>query len=586
MVSAQPTVSFQKKILAFLLILILWGFIYLPTFGFQILDYDDILTISENPAVRNLKDIETIWKSFNTRFIPGLTFALNYAFHGLNAQGYHVVNALIHLGSAWLVFVLVGGLCGTPVLRNIYSPSTVFRIALATALIFVAHPLQTEAVTFVTQRYAILAGFFYLCTLNLYLKGRLQSQRKYLIGAWMTAVLAMFSKEYTFTLPIMLTVLEIYFWSPFLREWRKRLRILWPFLLMLCIIPLTLSNTSLEAVGSTRIAQIALGDSSSVHVDISRAASPFTRHDYFLTELNVLVTYLRLFLFPINQNLDYDYPLSKGIFDGTTFLSALFLGGLLILVIRLFSSQRLLSFAILWFFLTLSVESSLIPIGHVIAEYRMYLAIMGVALFVSVLLAQLLRNSLRYSVALTMILIILSTLAVSRNWLWSDPILLWEDTARKSPHKARPHINLGKWYAEQTKYEQAKEHFEQAIQIDPKDPKTYNNLGVVYLREGDVGRAIEFYQKAVGVDPHYALAYFNLGMAHSYRGELAEEVECYQKALELNPQDEGAIFALGEAYGDLKDDQAWEQISRLEKLGRHDLAGELQGVLRKKFHQE
>ena len=121
------------------------------------------------------------------------------------------------------------------------------------------------------------------------------------------------------------------------------------------------------------------------HIDITRAKGSIGRKQYFLTELNVVRTYVRLLFLPVNQNFDYDYPLSHEM-DTKTLLSGVFLLCLLVLAVLTYRSYRIVSFGILWFFIALSVESSLIPIGHVIAEYRLYLASVGFVFLVTVLI--------------------------------------------------------------------------------------------------------------------------------------------------------------------------------------------------------
>ena len=213
----------------------------------------------------------------------------------------------------------------------------------------------------------------------MYIKARgLDSSKKagYLFYAMsiISTILAMRTKEIAFTLPVMIILYE---WMFFKGDVRKRLLYIFPFLLTMLIIPLTLMGFKGSPDGVigvdelTRIAGIGL-----------------SRWDYLITEFRVIVTYIRLLFFPINQNLDYDYPIYRTFLNPEVLLSFLFLLALFGLGAYLFYVStrtekgnrlwlRMVSFGIFWFFVTLSVESSIIPIVDVIYEHRLYLPSVG-----------------------------------------------------------------------------------------------------------------------------------------------------------------------------------------------------------------
>jgi tetratricopeptide (TPR) repeat protein len=324
-----------------------------------------------------------------------------------------------------------------------------------------------------------------------------------------SALAAMFCKEFTVTLPLMLAVYEFYFLN-FLKEttW-KRCRRLLPFFVIVLIVPILLSRTPREAIGSANIA-----DSNLVHnhIDITRAKGSLGRKQYFLTELNVVCTYIRLLVVPVNQNFDYDYPLS-GEMNDRTLLSGVFLLCLLAVAKATYRSYRTVSFSILWFFIALSVESSFIPIGHVIAEYRVYLASVGFALLVTVLIYANPWDLKKINLAAAVILIGLSILTYQRNKVWKNEFTLWNDTVQKSPHKARAYNNRGLEYFNQGKTLQAISDFNTAIEINPDYAAAYNNRGVLYAIKGDRPQAMSDFKKAIEINPGYTDAYNNLKKA-------------------------------------------------------------------------
>ena len=168
--------------------------------------------------------------------------------------------------------------------------------------------------------------------------------------------------------------------------------------------------------------------------------------EYFLTQFRVILTYIRLFILPYNQNLDYDYSVSTSFFQIKTFFSFLALLGILLSGVLLFKKYRLISFGIFWFFLTLSVESSIIPISqNVIFEHRTYLPSFGFFLALTGAFYYFFREKyLKIAVIIILMIAAVNTvLTYQRNKIWKTEYTLWNDCVKKSPDKARANNNFG-----------------------------------------------------------------------------------------------------------------------------------------------
>ncbi len=194
----------------------------------------------------------------------------------------------------------------------------------------------------------------------------------------------------------------------------------------------TIVKNAPEAIGVADIADSILFKQATPkcenHIDITRAHGGIGRKQYFLTELNVVCTYVRLLFLPVNQNFDYDYPISYQV-DNKTVLCGVFLLCLLALAAVTYRSYRIISFGILWFFIALSVESSFIPIGHVIAEYRLYLASVGFVFLVMTLIYMRQADVKKLNMIAAVILIGFSILTYQRNKVWENEITLWNDAS-------------------------------------------------------------------------------------------------------------------------------------------------------------
>lgn len=534
--------------------------------------WDELAFIEDYPIVKDIsyflepsKAIGPGFHQLRNRYIGFLTFALNYKANGLDVTGYHIVNISIHIINSLLVYLLVVLSFKTPFLSESVSFNKSKLMALFSALLFVSHPIQTEAVTYIFQRLASLVTMFYLLSLVCYIKFRLPdteysnsssslnrsfftSASAYYLLSILFVVFAMKTKENAFTLPVVITMYEFFFFDG---QLKKRLLRLFPILLTLLIIPLTL--TGIDRPPGEIIGGMA---------DAARGDANIERLDYMFTQFRVIVTYIRLLFLPINQNIDYDYPVFHSFFDQQVLLSFLFLFSIFCFAVYLFyrsrrtnHALRLTAFGIFWFFITISVESSVIPIPMMINEYRVYLpsasAIAGITTGIFLAFEKLKGKKSRIIAASLLVLIPLffSHEAYKRNGIWKNEISLWEDVVAKSPQKARGHNNLGFFYASEGNINKAIEHYLIAIKIDPFQAKTYNNLGTIYGNKRMNDMAMECFRTAVKLKPDFAEAHCNLGLTYLNKGLIDEARQEFETALQINPDyDEARRLLANKAY--------------------------------------
>ena len=573
-----------------LLIIILVGFTaYSNTFDVPF-TWDDTINITQNPFIANFGSFLDPKVANDSRFPPAvrdgsivtrymgfLSFALNYSFFGNDKYAYHAVNLCIHLINSIMVYFLVVLTFRSPFFCSAppHSSDEQSRClaGLFAALLFVSHPIQTQAVTYIVQRLASLATMFCLFSLVMYIKFRLSGSVRvkamlYAL-ALISAVAAMITKEISFTLPVVVALYEFMFFKGTLR---KRTAMLAPLLFTMSIIP-TILLTIKGSFSAIRITPV----------------DPLSRYDYLITQFRVLITYLRLLIFPVDQNLDYDYPVYHSVSDPNVYLSLIFLLSLFAAAIfflhrsRLQNPKspylRLIAFGILWFFITLTVESSIIPIEDVIFEHRLYLPSIGLicsfiasSLVMHQWLVHKIPSAARLVVpVLVLIVLILAGATYARNNVWRDTISLWEDVALKSPRKARvhsnlgvaysehlpprnadaireyqtaislkpdaiePHINLGNEYRLLGKYDDATRELLYALERKPYHSLGHNNLGVVYVAKGQYDKAIISFNNAIKLDPDSADPHNNLGLVFERTGRIEEAVNEYRIAVKLNP---------------------------------------------------
>ena len=554
---------FMRPFIHVLLVIVLGFLVYSNTFKVPFA-FDDQLVISQNIGIKDLKqflgpslplkDHLTNFLQGSSRHIGFLSFALNYKVHGLQLTGYHVVNLMIHLTSALLVYGLVLLTFRTPFAadfsqRGVVSHSSLPRLlALFTALLFVSHPVQTQAVTYIVQRLTSLATLFCLASLVLYIRARLAGgglvTRYVCYGtSIIAAVVAMKTKEISFTLPFMIILYEVMF---FQGELKRRILYLVPFFLTAFLIPFSVLGIQIFSAGGLS-GGVATGGLAAVDA-VVRLAS-FTRWDYLFTQFRVIVTYIRLLFFPVNQNLDYDYPLYRTFFNPEVVLSFLFLLALFGLgVYLLYASTskeksgrfwlRAVSFGIFWFFATMSVESSIIPIADLIFEHRVYLpsvgffmALMfGVGCISATSLSRARLIGKAFVPVMILVVLALSAATYARNTVWRDGVTLWEDMARKSPGKVRPHYGLGLQYALRERFDDAVREYQAVIRINPDHLESYNDLAAIDIKRNRLDDAAKTLQAAFKISPGYPEGHLNMGVIYEKQGRLDDALREYQAA--------------------------------------------------------
>jgi len=513
--------------------------------------WDEMKFITKSPVTKDLSYFLEPSKAtgparaiLRDRYVGYLTFALDYRAHGMEVAGYHVVN---HLAASLLVYFLVLLTFRTPCLEGSALKDKGPYIALLASVLFVAHPLQTEAVTYIFQRLASLVAFFYLLSLVAYIKSRLAAKAgpRYAFYALSlaSAALAMKTKENAFTLPLAVALYEFAFFRGGLK---RRLLGLSPLLLTLLIIPLS-------RLGLHRAATDLMGGVKGV----TRGSGTYTPMEYLLTQFNVLLTYLRLMFLPVNQNLDYDYPVYRSILDPGVITSLAFhlvaVGGAVYFLIRSRRAGKgglvMVSFGVLWFYLTASVESGIVPIPMLIDEYRAYLPGVGVIMAGSVGLFAL-RERLKGPVArravvgvAVALVLMFSTLTYARNSLWRDRVTLWEDVVQKSPRKARDYYNLAESYREERRdLATARKYFEKTLELDPLHSQALNNLGNLSYLAGSLANAADFYRRAHEADGNNYEALYNLARTLDALGSRNEARKYYEEFLQSAPPNFAGLF--------------------------------------------
>jgi tetratricopeptide (TPR) repeat protein len=507
---------------------------------------DDKSSIMDNPTIRHLWPI---WSALRApvksgvggRPVLNLSFGVNYALGGLNAWGYHAANLAIHVLAGVILFGIarrtLARLRGLSVARFLdaggaaCSDST---LAFAIALIWTVHPMQTEAVTYVSQRAESLMGLFYLLTLYGFIRyaegGRIWNAALSVVFC----LAGMATKEVMVTAPVVVLLYDRTFVGGTLGEaWRRR----WRYYLGLA--------------GTWLLLGFLLRDVHERGVGLGLGGAWW---EYALMESRVVVRYLGLAVWPHPLVFDYGSWAGRPTWAAAPYVAVnllLFAAAAWALVrpVQRGRGVRALGFAWAWVFLILAPTSSVVAVaGQPMAEHRMYLPLAAVAAVVVLGLHSLLGR--RSPPVLLSLAVALGWLTWQRNGIYGSEERIWSDTVAKCPENVRAHNNLGLALERiPGRSDEAIAQYEEALRLDPKYEEAHNNLGIALEKmPGRLDEAIAQYEEALRLMPDVPEAHYNLGSALArIPGRLDEAIAQYEEALRLKPDYPKAHNNLGSA---------------------------------------
>ncbi|HSG09492.1 MAG TPA: tetratricopeptide repeat protein [Longimicrobiales bacterium] len=499
--------------------------------------FDDNTNLVRAPALHwsevSLRAARDLWTNAHlpTRFVANLTLALNHAAAGLRPMGYHAVNVVIHLLVGLAVFVLIrayegGTRSGAP--GGGTWPQAAGPAAALAAALFLVHPLNTQAVTYVVQRMASLAALFCIVAFTIYLLARehRSGRSAWYLGATAVPIwlLGMGCKENAALLPFVLIAYEACFHRDF---WRARWNALG-----------NRGRLALFAACVTAAAVLVSVFGSSFRFTHTWDIRDFNGWERILTQLRVQWLYLGLLIWPSpgRLTLEHDVAVSRSLLDPVSTLVAgllwvVALGGVLVLCARWPRYGFPLAAYLIWH----SLESGPVNL-ELVFEHRMYLPMTMVALLAGVVLADVGGGRLRHLPFIALALTLPMARATwERNRVWADEEAFFRDTAIKAPNKFRPWYNLGTFLGREGRIEEARGPLERAAQLDPEHSEVNNQLGNIYLLSGKAQQALEAYRKAVRLTPENMEARYNLAALADQLGLNEEAVRNYRAFIEAAP---------------------------------------------------
>ena len=511
--------------------------------------FDDGPAVLGNSTIRQLG---TAWRALgpavsdstvNGRPVPNFTLAINYAFSGTDVWSYHALNLLIHILGGLTLFGVVRRTLQLPPLRERLGRDAL-PLALAAAALWVVHPVQTEAVTYIVQRVESLMGLFYLLTLYCFIRAvegttrpltpdQTDAEHAGFVGRgpwsrgpgssrpllWyalsiLCCVLGMASKEVMVTAPVMVLLYDRTFLAgSFRAAWRQRRG--WYLALGATWLPL---SWLVAGTGWNR------GGSAGFNVGVAAPA-------YWLTQAEAVTRYLWLALWPHPLVIDYGTHWVHRVGEVAPYAVVLIL--LAAATLLALWRRPVPGFVGAWFFAILAPTSVMPGTTQMIVEHRVYLPLAAIVVGgVAALRAWTGRHWWRVTMALV---VGWGVLTAQRNEDYRSELALWGDAVAKRPANATARLNLGLALSLAGRTPEAMGQFQAALQIQPDNAEAHNNLGIALDHSGHLPEAIEHYQAALRIRPDLAGTHYDLAEALAHSGRIPEAIEHYAAALKIKP---------------------------------------------------
>jgi Flp pilus assembly protein TadD len=495
--------------------------------------YDDIPAIVQNESIRDLAPAAFTPPAnspLSGRPLVNVSFAINAALNramgippGMEGEttNYRVTNLVLHVGVGLLIFGIVGRTARRAWAGDSTLDSTMF--AGAVTLIWLAHPLNSEAVIYLTQRTELMVSLFYAATVYAAIRASdatdARPRRRWRIAAVVACALGMLCKEVMFTAPFVVLLYDRAFragsWGELWSNSERRPFYAALFATTLIVLATTFGGARTQSVG----------------FDLG-----VTWYEYLYTQAWAIARYLRMVFWPVGLTFDYgDIPVrdARGI-PGAVLLSLLAIG-----TVIAWTRQRFLWLGFLgaWFFLLLAPSSSVVPIRtEMAAERRVYLASVAIVALAVLGMSVLLRRA-RFGVRATggataVLVVVLTACTFNRGRTYQSNEALYRDLVEKAPNNPRAHIGFGLTLAQEgpERLAEAERALRHAVALDSNSFVAWRSLGIVQLMRSDWRSAIPSLERALARRPGVLDVTVGLARAHVELGQADAAVPYVQQA--------------------------------------------------------
>lgn len=507
--------------------------IYINSFGNQMF-WDDQDSIINNIYI---KDWSYLPKFFSQNLIAGASlvsnywrpfllfvFSLEWHFWSSWLPGWHMVNTILHIANAFVLSLFL------------YKLTNNKKLSFFTALIFLVHPIQTEAITYIAGAADPLYFFCAILSLYYFIKWREDAYKtdKFVRLSMVYFILALMSKEIAIVLPGLVWLVEFYYWLKdeprikildAIKHWLRRL---WVYGLIAGIYVLLRATT------------LNFENTFNLYNEATYYTTHFSARLY--TFLKVIPDYFKIMFWPFNQHMERVVDMAVSITEWQVVLGLTIVSVLIYLAWHFRKKDPLITFGVLWFFIGLSIVSNIFaPISGFMYEHWLYLPLIGIFLIVFKLISKIKHNDKYHYLTLVAVILTLffSLLTVARNLVWRDPITFYNDIIKYNSASLRVWNNLGMAYSEVGDSDKAIQAYKMAMALDSKKQSAtpLHNIANLYRQMGQKDLSIKYYERALGIDNRFIFSYLALAQLYYDYKDLPKAKETLERALVYYPDD-------------------------------------------------
>ncbi len=581
---------FWHKIIPPALLSMITTAFYYPSLRYPF-QFDDIANITKEFDIRFYNALGNWWN--NRRWMGKWLNRINFEWGRFDPYYYRLTNLIIHILAGILIFFLILEGCAY-LKKSKFLSKHALAIATTTAALFLLHPVQTQAISYVIQaRLEGLVTLFVAITFFLFLKA-FRSKNifiKYPLAAMTVGAgfISCGSKEIFVVTPLLLILFDWFFVAE--QEWSSiKSRIWFHATFSIVIFATFVHYLSAKTISEIATFKMATGNNRG-NILTQNAQDLIKPASFLISSFKVILHYLYIFIWPLGLSVEYDWKLSESFFAPDSFFPFILLASIFLLAVNSLIKRKFsfFGFGIMWFFISVAPRSTIIPSPELICDYKTYLPSVGWLFVISVALVYLAsyllkkintidtraKNSHLPQAALGLLISFpLGYCTMQRNVVWSNPVEFWKDIVDKAPLKARGHNNLGVALSEEKKYDEAIPCYLEAIRLDRYYSDPWSNLSVAYSINDEIEKAIAALRQAIRIHPNYPEAYNNLGtlMIKKENYDAAEKI--LKIAIQLRPHYGKAYFNLARLYmnkGDME--KAWEHFKKSTEVDLDTIEG-------------
>lgn len=505
----------KNRIILMISVIIILGFIsYINVYDNSFV-WDDEFLIQKNIFIQDFQYLPEIFSSSSTAGAGGIDnfyrplqlvmYSLVYQFFGMSLFGFHFLNVLIHVSSGVLLFILI---------RKIFK---IDLLAFLTSLLWVIHPVHTEAITYISGTADPLSVLFALGSFIFYINFRESEKSKCLVFSGVFFVLAILSKETMIILPLLFILYEFISDKNNLKGFKKAI----PFFAI--SFGYFISRITFLNFGNT----LNLYESSNIYTEFL-----FVRIFTFLASL---LEYYSLLLWPTNLHMERSFPVFVSFFSPKVFISFLIFVGLAFLAYySLKRKKHIIFFGICWFFISfLPMSGILVPVNSFLLEHWLYFSSIGFFIIFSYFVHRLLKVKKQRLLAVIIIVLLVSCLVVTtinQNKNWENPIIFYNNILKYEEGTPRVYNNLAMAYSDRGKRDLAKKYYKKSIKQSSNYPQPHYNLARVYIEQKKYSEAIYHLEKSININPNFFYSYYLLGEVYEEQNKTQLAKKYYKKA--------------------------------------------------------